>query len=523
MGEDLGLEPDRVPEAKFCQVCGSELVYDYRSYAQLGAFRCPNGDFSRPRLDYVATNVHVAHGGVALKVRHEGSTAQLSTRFGGIYMAYNVLAAYAASNLARIAVPVFQKALDGFSPNNGRLQHFQIEGRSVTLNLAKNPTGFNQNLSLLAQDPEPKAVYVVVNDNYNDGKDISWIWDVDFERLAEEPSAAQVMVGGHRANDLQVRMKYAGVDAPVTNTVADALAATLARPDCTSLYVLCNYSALAPAKAELESVAKTGLTQQDGRIKAPSTSVASQTPHVHKHDNHKLVIAHLYPELLNLYGDSGNILCLRKRMTWRGIEAEVREVHVGDTPSFADVDLVFIGGGSDREQRIVCDFLLRQRAELAAYVEDDGVLAAVCGGYQLLGESYLLDDQKVPGLSLVDLYTDRGSPRIIGNIAIESDVSPQPIVGYENHGGRTHLGQGVRPLGKVLHGHGNDASSGYEGCRYRNVLGTYIHGPLLPKNPGVADWLIARALQRRYGTAELEPLDDAVELEANRTMVERLC
>ena len=240
------------------------------------------------------------------------------------------------------------------------------------------------------------------------------------------------------------------------------------------------------------------------------------------HSQRKLVIAHLYPELLNLYGDSGNILCLRRRIEWRGIQAEVREVHVGDTPAFDDVDLVFVGGGSDREQRIVCDYLLGQRAELVSYVEDGGVLAAVCGGYQLLGDSYLMGDEKVRGLALVDLYTDRGSPRIVGNIAIESDVASHPLVGYENHGGRTHLGSGVRPLGKVLYGHGNDAASGFEGCHYRNVIGTYIHGPLLPKNPGVADWLIAQAMERRYGVAELEPLDDSVELAANQTMLNRL-
>ncbi len=523
MGEDLGLEPDRVPEAKFCQVCGAELIYDYRSYAQLGAFRCPNGDFARPNLDFVATGVRVGHGGVTLEVCHKDEYAHLSTGFGGIYMAYNVLAAYAASSLAEVGALTFQTALDGFAPDNGRLQHFCIGGRDITLNLAKNPTGFNQNLSLLAQDPEAKTVYVVVNDNYNDGKDISWIWDVDFERLAAESSATQVMVGGHRANDLQVRMKYAGVDAPVANSVSDALATTFAQPDGTSMYVLCNYSALAPAKAELESLAKGRIIPREEAAAGPSKSAAAQTVRPHEHATRKLVIAHLYPELLNLYGDSGNILCLRKRMAWHGIEVEVREVHVGDTPSFSNVDLVFIGGGSDREQRIVCDFLLNQREELAAYVEDEGVLAAVCGGYQLLGDSYLLGDEKVPGLSLVDLYTDRGSPRIIGNIAIESDIAPQPIVGYENHGGRTHLGPGVRPLGKVLHGQGNDDSSGYEGCRYKNVLGTYIHGPLLPKNPGVADWLVARALERRYGAARLEPLDDTVELEANRTMVNRLC
>ncbi len=236
----------------------------------------------------------------------------------------------------------------------------------------------------------------------------------------------------------------------------------------------------------------------------------------------RLRIAHLYPELLNLYGDSGNILVLRKRMEWRGIEPDVYEVHVGDTPSFQGVDIAFIGGGSDREQKIVCDFLLRQQAELRAFVEDGGVVGAVCGGYQLLGHSYIMGDETVEGLSLVDLYTDHGDPRLIGNIAIQSRISPQPIVGYENHAGRTHLGSGVEPLGKVAYGHGNDGVTGFEGCLYKNVVGTYIHGPLLPKNPGVADYLISRALERRYGSPELEPLDDTQELAANRVMFDRL-
>lgn len=235
-----------------------------------------------------------------------------------------------------------------------------------------------------------------------------------------------------------------------------------------------------------------------------------------------LCIAHLYPELLNLYGDSGNILVLRKRTAWRGIGCDVREVHVGERLSLAGVDLVFIGGGSDREQRIVCDSLQKTRDELASFVEDGGVLLAVCGGYQLLGHSYLMGNEEVKGLSLVDLFTDRGSPRLVGNVAIRSRISPQPIVGYENHGGRTHLGSGVEPLGSVLHGFGNDGTSGQEGCLYKSVVGTYIHGPLLPKNPGVADWLVTRALERQGGPVELEPLDDAEELEANRVMCERL-
>lgn len=235
-----------------------------------------------------------------------------------------------------------------------------------------------------------------------------------------------------------------------------------------------------------------------------------------------LVVAHLYPELLNLYGDSGNILVLRRRLAWRGIGCEVDEVHIGERASLAKSDIAFIGGGSDREQRIVCERLLAQRSELHAFVEDGGVLAAVCGGYQLLGHSYLMGEEEVEGLSLVDLYTDRGSPRLVGNIAIESHISPQPIVGYENHGGRTHLGSGVEPLGRVVRGHGNNGITGEEGCLYHNVVGTYIHGPLLPKNPGVADYLLSRALERKYADGALEPLDDSAELAANATMYRRL-
>lgn len=236
----------------------------------------------------------------------------------------------------------------------------------------------------------------------------------------------------------------------------------------------------------------------------------------------RLRVMHLYPELLNLYGDSGNILVLRKRMEWRHIACDVDEVHVGELPSLAGADLVFIGGGSDREQTIVCQSLQAARDELVSYVQDGGVLLAVCGGYQLLGHSYTMGEQEVPGLSLVDLYTDRGSPRLIGNVCVRSRICEQPIVGYENHGGRTHLGAGVEPLGTVVYGYGNDGASGEEGCLYKNVVGTYVHGPLLPKNPGVADWLLTRALERRYGQCDLEPLDDAEELEANRVMYERL-
>ncbi len=236
-----------------------------------------------------------------------------------------------------------------------------------------------------------------------------------------------------------------------------------------------------------------------------------------------LRIAHMYPELLNLYGDGGNVITLVKRCLWRGIEVEVVPVRYGERPSFSDVDIAFIGGGTDREQRIVCDELLSVGPELGSYVDDGGVLLAVCGGYQLLGHSYLMGDEAVEGLGLVDFHTDRGTPRLIGDIVVDTVLTPTPVVGYENHGGRTHLAPGVAPLGRVRVGFGNDGESGEEGCLFKNVVGTYVHGPLLPKNPGVADWLISRALERKTGEGvSLAALDDSAELAANRVMVDRL-
>jgi UDP-N-acetylmuramyl tripeptide synthase len=255
IGEDLRLPPDRVPEGAFCQVCGAELEYDYRAYAQLGHFRCPKGDFDHPALDFTATGVKVNRVGVEFDVAGQGidGTVHLTAGFGGVYMVYNLLAAFAAASLAGCDGPAFQRVLDGYHPENGRLQHFTVNGREVVLNLAKNPTGFNQNISLLLQDDRPKAAFLVINDNFNDGKDISWIWDVDFERL-NLGSELRVVAGGTRANDVQVRLKYAGVQAATAQTVAEVLGRIADLPADRPLYVLTNYSALWPAKAELEGM-----------------------------------------------------------------------------------------------------------------------------------------------------------------------------------------------------------------------------------------------------------------------------
>ena len=236
-----------------------------------------------------------------------------------------------------------------------------------------------------------------------------------------------------------------------------------------------------------------------------------------------LTIVHLFPELLNLYGDGGNVIALTRRLQWRGLPVEVREIGMGDAMDFLQADIVFIGGGADREQMIVKDAMVARKSELSAYVADGGVMLAVCGGYQFLGHSYAMDDVVVEGLGVIDMETVRGEGRLIGNAVIQSDICDAPIVGFENHGGRTTLGPDAKPLGRVLgKTFGNNGEDGFEGVHQGNLIGTYLHGPLLPKNPQVADYLIAQAYKRRGDALELAPLDDAIELEANRVMAKRL-
>ena len=234
----------------------------------------------------------------------------------------------------------------------------------------------------------------------------------------------------------------------------------------------------------------------------------------------KITIGHLYPDLLNLYGDRGNIACMMKRCQWRGIEAEMIEFNTGDEIDFCGLDIVLLGGGSDREQAIVCQNLLKIQKQFQEYVEDNGVVIAVCGGYQLLGRYYKTDDGMIEGLNLVDIYTEQEEGRLIDNIVLQSELADMPVVGFENHGGRTYINDN-KPFGKVLYGSGNDGKSGYEGVVYKNVIGTYLHGPLLPKNPQICDYLIQRALERKYGPMTLLPLDDSQEQEANEYIYRR--
>jgi CobQ-like glutamine amidotransferase family enzyme len=236
----------------------------------------------------------------------------------------------------------------------------------------------------------------------------------------------------------------------------------------------------------------------------------------------KLRLTHLYPKLMNIYGDRGNIICLRRRCEARGIDFEVNELEPGDPFNASSCDMVFIGGAQDREQTLVADDLLRTKGEALRDAAEEGLsILAVCGGYQLMGHYYReADGRELPGLGILDTWTahpGQEARRFIGNVVIEWQDTT--LVGFENHGGRTYIGKNSQPLGSVVAGFGNNGKDGTEGAIYRNVFGTYLHGSLLPKNPAFADFLIALALRRQDSDVQLAPLDDKVETRAHREAV----
>jgi lipid II isoglutaminyl synthase (glutamine-hydrolysing) len=238
----------------------------------------------------------------------------------------------------------------------------------------------------------------------------------------------------------------------------------------------------------------------------------------------KLNLVHLYPNLLNLYGDRGNIIVLRQRCAWRGIELTIQEVGLGEPFPDDNVDLLFMGGDQDREQGVVVDDLRRNHADdIETFVGAGVPFLAVCGSFQLLQKYYRpADGPDLQGLGIFDAYTvhpGHDIARCVGNIVVEWEHGT--IVGFENHGGRTYLEGNTRPLGRVISGFGNNGKDGFEGARVANVFGTYVHGSLLPKNPAFADALLRLALARRYPDYELTPLDDALEAGAHAAAAAR--
>jgi CobQ-like glutamine amidotransferase family enzyme len=235
----------------------------------------------------------------------------------------------------------------------------------------------------------------------------------------------------------------------------------------------------------------------------------------------KLVIGHLYPDYLNIYADRGNIAVLATRARWRGFELETREIGLGDATAPGEIDLYYVGGGQDREQGLIAPDLARRGDELREAVAGGAALLAVCGGYQLLGRFYRdRAGSEQPGAGLFPLYTVAGERRMIGDVLLECQLAggeTRTLAGFENHAGRTILDEGAEPLGRVVAGFGNDGASGFEGCRFGRALGTYLHGPLLPRNPWLADWLLAHAVAHRSGgdPPRFDPLPDELEAQAH--------
>ena len=231
-----------------------------------------------------------------------------------------------------------------------------------------------------------------------------------------------------------------------------------------------------------------------------------------------IVVGHLYPDYLNIYADRGNIAVLARRAGWRGHKLEVETVSVGDKLWPGEHDLLYIGGGQDREQALVTGDLTAKAEPLREAVERGAAFLAVCGGYQLLGRFYRnVAGEDLPGIGLLPLHTVAGDRRMIGDVLLECEWAGRTLAGFENHAGRTHLDEGAEPLGRVVSGFGNDGRSGFEGCRWGRVYGTYLHGPLLPRNPWFADHLLAEALAHATGgePPALAPLGDELEVRAH--------
>jgi len=241
----------------------------------------------------------------------------------------------------------------------------------------------------------------------------------------------------------------------------------------------------------------------------------------------RLRLIHLYGDLMNLYGDRGNILALARRCAWRSIDLTIDEMSVGDRVDPGTSDIFFFGGGQDREQETVSRDLMAGNGKAIQEAVDVGAsLLAVCGGYQLLGRFFRTGEgTEIPGTGLFDAYTVAGGSRMVGNLLIASEIDGEShtTIGFENHSGQTYLGESVEPLGRVTVGSGNNGKDGLEGARYKGAIGTYLHGPALPKNPWLTDWLIRAALRRRFGTdVSLPALEDNREIEAHAAVEERV-
>ena len=538
-------------EGKFCPFCKTRLEYEYYQYSHVGKFKCPNCNFGDNEIYKLATNVDLKNRCFDI----DGNTYKINGN--SIYLIYNYTAVYSVCSLYGISNDVVKKAFSTFALNNGRLEEIKINGVPTIINLAKNPTGSNVSLRILNEDDSKKELLFVLNDNIADGFDVSWIWDINFNNLN---NVSRIITSGTRAYDIAIRIKTSDFPAekiePYLN-LEDAVNAFY-KTDVKK-YVIANYTSLQPTRHELkkfDEISKNNNATDVGtsdiskkeEIKANVENTEMDTKeslqnidNSENQDNKEksIKILYLYPDMLELYGDYGNIQVLKYRIESRGYKAIIDRYSIGNAaPNFNDYDIVFAGGGADNEQSILAEDLVKYKDNIKDAVNNGVFFLLICGAYQLFGKYYKgVEGNIIPGLEVFDYYTVANSDRkkrCIGNIVIDATLGSNinikksananddssdnienlnlktKVIGFENHGGQTF--DISNSFGNVLFGNGNKFGDSEEGFFENNVIATYLHGPLLSKNPELCDYIIKYCLDRKYNeNVELEPLNDEFE------------
>ena len=508
-------------EGKFCPFCKTRLEYEYYQYSHVGKFKCPNCNFGDNEIYKLATNVNLKDRCFNI----DDETYKI--KGNSIYLVYNYTAVISVCSLYNISNEIMKKALSTFALNNGRLEELEINGVPTIINLAKNPTGSNVSLRILNEDEEEKELLFVLNDNIADGFDVSWIWDINFNNLN---NVSRIITSGTRAYDIAIRIKTSGFPAekiePYLN-LSEAVQA-LYKTDVKK-YVIANYTSLQPTRRELKQfgekqIARQELEENETASKIVTKIISNETSDTIRQKNETnsdcpkcLKILYLYPDMLELYGDYGNIQVLKYRIESRGYTVIIDRYSIGDeAPDFNNYDIVFAGGGADNEQSILADDLVKYKNNIKEAVQNGVFFLLICGAYQLFGKYYKgVEGNIIPGLEVFDYYTEANpdrKKRCIGNIVIETDLNgiKTNVIGFENHGGQTF--DISSSFGKVLFGNGNKFGDTEEGYFQNNVIATYLHGPLLSKNPELCDYIIKYCLDRKYDkTISLEPLNDEFE------------
>jgi len=522
-------------EGKFCPFCKTRLEYEYYQYSHVGKFKCPNCNFGDNEIYKLATNVDLKNRCFDI----DGNTYKINGN--SIYLIYNYTAVYSVCSLYDISNDVVKKAFSTFALNNGRLEEITIHGVPTIINLAKNPTGSNVSLRILNEDDAQKELLFVLNDNIADGFDVSWIWDINFNNLN---NVSRIVTSGTRAYDIAIRIKTSGFPAekiePYLN-LEDAVKA-LYKTDVKK-YVIANYTSLQPTRHELKkfdemnknnNVTDTNTNTNDiFKVKNPEVDTKEISQNIEdsqaqNNEEKSIKILYLYPDMLELYGDYGNIQVLKYRIESRGYKAIIDRYSIGDgAPNFNDYDIVFAGGGADNEQSILAEDLVKYKENIKEAVNNGVFFLLICGAYQLFGKYYKgVEGNIIPGLEVFDYYTvanpDR-KKRCIGNIVIDANLrssnndtdssesnTKTKVIGFENHGGQTF--DISNSFGNVLFGNGNKFGDSEEGFFKDNVIATYLHGPLLSKNPELCDYIIKYCLDRKYNeNITLESLNDEFE------------